>query len=106
MQSEERILAGVAGVSNAIADFVQGLKHGTKKAHVKGIGCFREPENPDKLQTQFPYRAKVRVTVRKNFTSWSLTRAEASCCTQWPTLSSSRFPTRPGRPARSFSKGG
>jgi len=54
MQSEERILAGVAGVSNAIADFVQGLKHGTKKAHVKGIGCFREPENPDKLQPNFP----------------------------------------------------
>jgi hypothetical protein len=28
-------------------------------------------------------------TVRRNFTSWSLTSAEASCCTQWPTLSSS-----------------
>jgi hypothetical protein len=34
------------------------------------------------------------------------TSSEASCCTQWPTLSSSRCPTRPGRPARSWSIGG
>src|ERR1700709_577119 len=43
------------------------------------------------------------VTVRKNCTSWSLTTSGASCWTQWPTVSSSRPPVRPGRPARIWS---